>query len=185
GGLRCTKVRYQINGLPAKATDPNTWDSYKDVNIHKQHYSGIGYVLTENDDYTAIDIDNCIVDGVVQDEAQSIVNSLNNYTEVSQSGTGHHIFVKGKKMGSRSKNKDKGFEIYDKERFIVMTGDHLEETPTQINEAQDVINYLYEMYFPEQETQQRENNVEMRSPAMSDDKVIKLASNAKNGDKFK
>src|SRR5699024_1637819 len=111
----------------------------------KQHYSGIGYVLTENDDYTAIDLDNCIVDGVVQDEAQSIVNSLNSYTEVSQSGEGLHIFVKGKKPGTRSKNSDKDFEMYDKERFIIMTGNHLEGTPIEINEAQEAINYLYDM----------------------------------------
>src|SRR5699024_4369525 len=124
GELLFTKVHYQINGLPAKATDPNTWSSYQDVNIHKQNYSGFCYVLTEYEDDTAIDLYNCIVDGVVQDEAQSIVNSLNSYTEVSQSGTGLHIFVKGKKMGSRSKNPEKDFEMYDKKRFIIMTGKH-------------------------------------------------------------
>src|SRR5699024_7339886 len=187
GELLFTKVPYQINGLPAKATDPNTWASYQDVNIHKQHYSGIGYVLTENDDYTAIDLDNCIVDGVVQDEAQSIVNSLNSYTEVSQSGEGLHIFVKGKKPGDRSRNIEKGIEMYDNKRYIAMTGNHLEGTPANINEAQDTINYLYEMLSPNKTERKlrKEDGSKLSSPKMTDDEVIQKASNAKNGDKFK
>src|SRR5699024_11398831 len=118
------------------------------------------------------DIDNCIVDGVVQDEAQSIVNSLNSYTEVSQSGEGLHIFVKGKKPGDRSKNPEKDFEMYDKKRFIIMTGKHLEETPTQINEAQNVIDYLYEIYFPEKEVRKRVVNDELLTPKQPDDEDL-------------
>src|SRR5699024_4171546 len=91
----------------------------------------------------------------------------------------------GKKPGDRSKNPEKDFERYDKKRFIIMTGKHLEETPTQINEAQNVIDYLYEIYFPEQEERKRVVNAELLSPNMPDDEVIKIASNAKNGDKFK
>src|SRR5699024_8819561 len=114
--------------------------------------------------------------------AMEIVKSLNSYTEISQSGTGLHIFVKAKKAGSRSKNSKEDFEMYDKNRFMVMTGNRLEGTPFKINEAQETVNYLYDMYFPKQEISLIDS--EQESPSMSDEEVINIASNARNQSKF-
>lgn len=185
GEILHTKVPYQINGLRADSSNPDTWSSYHDVNVHKEYYSGVGYVLSENDSFVAIDLDDCIIDGEITVEAQSIVNSLNSYTEISQSGNGLHVFVKGIKPGARSKNSKKGFEMYDKERFIIMTGNHLDGTPTQINENQIIIDFLYEMYFSQKEESKKNKQHIQQSPQMEDEEVIKIASNAKNGNKFK
>lgn len=188
GEIVQTKVPYQLNGYKAASTSADHLSSYDDVMRNVENYSGIGYVLNADDPYTAIDLDDCVIDGEITKEARSIIESLNSYTEYSQSGKGLHIFVKGKKPGTRSKNSNKGFEMYDRDRFIIMTGNHLEGTPLEINEEQEVINYLYDSYFSNSkpDTGTSIKNVDIKeSPSMSDDKVMKIASNAKNGDKFK
>lgn len=184
---RETKIPYQVNGSKADSTNPDTWTSYEVALKYSQGYSGVGFVLTENDPYTVIDLDDCIIDGKMKDEAKSLVDTLDSYTEYSQSGTGLHIFIKAKKPGERSKNTSKDVEIYDDKRFIVMTFDHLEGTPTEIYERQDILNYIYDMYFSEPEKEQQEITQTKLdpSPSLSDDEVLKIAFKAKNGEKFK
>src|SRR5699024_5099776 len=125
-----TKVPYQINEKKANATNANTWTEYVEVlnNYSLDKSDGIGFVLTDKDPYTCIDLDNCIQDGVIQSEVKTLVDTLDSYTEYSQSGNGLHIWIKGKKPGTRSKNAKKGIEIYDNKRFIIMTGNHVEGT---------------------------------------------------------
>lgn len=182
-----TKVPYQVNGRKADSTNPKTWTSYHVALQSSNEYSGIGYVLTASDPYTVIDLDDCITDGKIQQEAQSIVDSLDSYTEYSQSGTGLHIFIKGEKPGTRSKNPEKNFEIYDNQRFIVMTGNHVEDTPTEINERQDILNYIYDMYFsePVRDHQVTKQSKLQPSPALSDEEVLSIGFKARNGDNFK
>lgn len=179
--LSHNKAPYQTNGERASSTNENTWTSYNDVLKTNEQ---IGFFLSSYDSYTVIDLDDCIIDGVITDEAETIVNSLNSFTEISQSGTGLHIFVKGEKPGERSKNSKKGFEMYDKERFMVTTGNHLEGTPLEINEHQEAIDYLYDMYLSKGKPDVKKTNVQ-KSPTLTDDDVFRIASNAKNGDKFK
>ena len=59
-GGRQTKVPYSINGNKANITNPATWSSFAQVMEAGPRLgaSGIGMVLTENDPYTGIDIDN-------------------------------------------------------------------------------------------------------------------------------
>ncbi|AHA69489.1 phage/plasmid primase, P4 family [Bacillus cereus] len=189
GQFKYTKVPYQINGLKADSTIPSTWASYDEtVKAYKStsKYNGIGYVLSEDDPYTAIDLDDHIKDGEIQPEAQSIVNAMDSYTEYSQSGTGLHIFIKAKKSGKRSKNSTKGIEIYDSERFIVMTGDHVDGTPTEIHERQDILSYIYDSYFPaSKKTQEIKPSKLDLSPKLSDEDVLNIGFKAKNGQKFK
>lgn len=179
-GLSRNKAPFQINGERASSTDVSTWSSYEEVSSISNN---IGYFISENDPYTVIDLDDCIINGVLTDEAKTIVDSLNSYTEYSQSENGLHIFVKGKKPGDRSKNTVKGFEMYDKERFMVTTGNHMEGTPLEIVEQQDIINYLYDTYFSSIKKEQKE--IIQTSPGLEDNDIIKIISNAKNSDKFK
>lgn len=182
-----TKIPYQSNGQKASSTDPQTWTSYEAALKHSSKFNGIGFVLTESDPYTVLDLDDCIVDGVMSSEAKDLVSKLDSYTEYSQSGNGLHIFIKGTKSGSRSKKTDKGIEIYDKERFIVMTGDHLQGTPVEIHERQMILDYIYDSYFTKPEKEQqviRQTKLET-SPTLSDEEVLNIAFRAKNGEKCK
>lgn len=182
-----TKVPYQVNGQRASSTDANTWRSHKDVLATLQATSGahdgIAFVLNENDEYTGIDIDECINDGVIDPAAEKIINELNSYTEYSQSGTGFHIILKGKKPGKRCKNEKEQIEIYDNSRFLIMTGDHVEGTPVIPQERQEELNTLYDKTFDKKNPGKDNMNVST-SDEMTDQDILSIAFQSKNGEKI-
>lgn len=183
GKQTTTKVPYQICGNKAGSTNPATWTSYNVALQSSEGYSGLGYVLTDADPYTVIDLDDCIIDGKMTDEAKLLVDTFDSYTEYSQSGNGLHIFIAAKKPGKRSKNPEKNIELYDSNRFMVMTGNHLEGTPKDINARQGILDYVYDMYFQAEETKPVEVKTDMQlSPQLSDEEVLKIAFKAKNGE---
>ena len=95
-----TKIPYSpLTGLRASSTDSETWASYEEaVRACKEHgYSGIGFVFTPEDDLCGVDLDGCLnpETGDMEGWAQEIVEELDSYTEISPSGTGVHILVRG------------------------------------------------------------------------------------------
>ena len=85
----------------------------------------IGYVLAKDDPYCAIDLERCRdpLDGAINPWALEIMEQLNCYTELSPSGTGVHIFMKGVLSGSGHKRND--VEIYDTQRYMTLRGAYL------------------------------------------------------------
>ena len=76
---------------------------------------------------TFIDLDDAIgPDGALTPDAQLIVDTLDSYTEVSVSGTGLHVVVRGLPPERFTKNGFAGpVEVYPKRgaRFMLVTGD--------------------------------------------------------------
>lgn len=112
-------------GKAASSTNPNNWGTFDQAIKHfnKGGCKGIGFVFSENDPYVGIDLDNCRnkENGDIQPWAQEIISSFDSYTEVSPSGTGVHIIVKGLLPGRGKKIGD--IEIYDKDRYFTVTGE--------------------------------------------------------------
>jgi putative DNA primase/helicase len=138
---RLSKVPVQPNGAQAKVNDPSTWSSFSAVMEAYEcgRFVGIGYVLTAEAPFCFIDLDACYHsrDGLAA-WAEEIVNALNSYTELSPSGTGLHIFVRGKSPFSSGKmcslpeygaegGKDAAIEIYDTGKYFCVTGRLLRE----------------------------------------------------------
>ena len=81
----------------ASTKDPSTWADYNTAlaAVQAGHGDGISYVLTENDPFSAIDLDNCrhlethSIDAWAQLYMQFAVTS---YQEVTPSGTGIRIW---------------------------------------------------------------------------------------------
>jgi hypothetical protein len=90
-----------------------------------------------------VDLDHCRnpETGEIAPWAQQLVNALHSYTEVSPSGTGVHIYVRGQLAEKGRKRGD--IELYDRERYFTVTGDHLPETPTTIEDGQTMVEWLY------------------------------------------
>jgi putative DNA primase/helicase len=63
--------------------------------VERGKASGIGLTIVGND-YIALDLDDCIVDGEIAPWAQDILVECDSYAEFSPSGTGIHILMKGK-----------------------------------------------------------------------------------------
>ena len=157
-----TKVPYRIDGLRASITNPNDWTDFETAcrAFDPAKYNGLGFILKREDNIVCIDLDGCIGDdGQICDEAFNIVRILNSWTEVSQSGKGLHIFVRGTKPTDKCKVKPREFEsleVYDSDCYIALTGNHLPNTPLEIIDRQGNLNALLALYFPKLETIQEE-----------------------------
>src|SRR5436305_14256978 len=92
--------------LPAKTNDPSTWTSIEPAlkALASGRYNGKGFVFSENDPFTGIDVDNCVgKDGSIAAWAQEIITTLSSYTEYSPSKLGAHILTKASLPGAGRK----------------------------------------------------------------------------------
>ena len=69
-----TKVPYQPSRKLAKSNNPGTWSAFDEVQSLASHYSGIGFCLSDN--IVGIDLDHCVNDGVLTDEANEILQKF-------------------------------------------------------------------------------------------------------------
>lgn len=136
GKDKFTKPPYNAQtGQLASVTNKNDWTTYQlayQAGKENIQYDGIGFVLTEQDPYTGVDLDNCHDPdtGIIEEWAQEIVDKVNSYTEISPSGTGLRILVKGPVKLQR--NRRGKLEVYQTERYLTITGHHIDGTPKNI-----------------------------------------------------
>jgi putative DNA primase/helicase len=140
-----TKIPYNARtGHKASSTNPNTWTEFAvAVQAAKQRqHSGVGFVFSETDPFTGIDLDDCIdPDGSLQPWALDIVTTMDSYTEISPSGTGVKIWVEGEIPSSI---KTPQIEMYFKARYFTVTGQHYDSTPTTIRNVNGALSRLYD-----------------------------------------
>lgn len=118
--------------------------------------------------------------GKVNSEVLEIIHRLGAYTEVSTSGEGIHVFVRASLPGRLGKfiaplDEKGAIELYDHGRFVGCTWQHVEGTPMEVPERQDVIDELVERYETEAIRRRRERST---SP---DDVTETIASVRGNG----
>jgi hypothetical protein len=122
----------------ASVDDRSTWGSHKQAEMAQERYDldGVGFVLTDNDDYTGIDLDKCrnADTGVIEPWALEALSFAETYAEFSPSGTGIRMFARGK-VARAIKSDIAHIEIYGSRRYLTVTGRHIEGTPLDIREA--------------------------------------------------
>jgi len=142
---KLTKVPYCAPARKASSTDPATWMSYAAAVALAPHgFNGVGFVFSEADPNTGIDLDACRdpVNGTIHEAAQRVIERFNSWTEISQSGKGVHIFVRAVLPGTGKKRPSSWgghIELYDRARFFAMTGEQLPGTPDTIEERQAAV----------------------------------------------
>jgi len=182
-----TKVPYSpLTGEKARSTDPKTWASYEEaVSACREHgYEGIGFVFTPEDDLCGVDLDGCLdpETGEIESWAQEIIEELDSYTEISPSGRGIHVLLRGSLPAGR--NRKGRFEAYDRGRYFTVTGCHLSGTLRSIEGRQKQLERVAQRVFAEpSENGHKELGPEFGS-TLSDVELIQKASTAKNGQKF-
>jgi hypothetical protein len=152
-GKRAKQPVNPITGEVGNALDPALWCSYSDAVVGEVIHGcdGIGFVLTEDDPYCAIDLDNVIgpTMGTIDKDAQALVNSIDTYWEVSPSLTGLRGILKGTKPGQRSRTRATSgveVELYDAQRFVTITGIALDGAD-EVQECQQELTSLYGKLF--------------------------------------
>lgn len=196
GEVRLNKIPIDPQTLRnADTTDPTTWgtfaqcvaalpvalEEWADDDPAAYRGGGLGYVFSHDDPYTGVDLDHCVEPGTGQVAAwaQTHVDGLASYTEVTPSGTGLHILVEGA-LPPHGRKKGR-VEMYNFARFFTMTGWHLPGTPATIEARQDALTTLHATIFGTTRTAQPPPAT---TPAIADDVIVKKASAAKNGAKF-
>lgn len=175
-----TKVPYSAKtGALASVTDANTWATFDEcVNaMSSGWYAGIGFVLTQNDPYSFIDLDDTKGDQTALDRQIKIYNEFDSYAERSPSGSGLHIIVKGEVPSGRRRS---FIEVYSSLRYMTMTGDIYRNAP--IKEQNELLNILWaQMGQGSVATAVYAGVAEAKE---TDEQVINRAIAAANGDKF-
>lgn len=126
-----TREKTPINprtGCNADTTARSSWGTFEQALLAIKKFKdvrGIGFVFSKQDPYCGIDLDGCRdpQSGELSMFAQAIVERMKSYTEISPSGKGLHIIIKGKKPGGRCKTAL--IEIYDQDHYFTITGNML------------------------------------------------------------
>ena len=180
-------------GQRADPANPATGGTFAEaVQAGMQH---IGFILGNTDPYTIVDLDNPFertVQGVKTTIKQNepdyaealeraarhtkIYESFNTYAELSQSGSGVHLVMRGNiPCGVR---RDK-VEIYSSERYMIFTGNVLRNSP--ISDCQQLLNGMFAQMG--KLTDEAGELIE-EEPIIEDSKLWSIATNASNAEKF-
>jgi putative DNA primase/helicase len=136
-GESVKKPPFQVDGSKAKVNDSSTWNTFESCSaaLKSGLYAGVGIIMDDTDDIVGWDLDKCLNPDNLEVEpwARTIIERLNSYTEITPSGKGFRIFVRGKLPPGRRKGRDnKRIECYDDVRFLTITGNRWPNTPAVV-----------------------------------------------------
>ncbi|BDH04892.1 DNA primase [Streptomyces seoulensis] len=136
------KVPLTVHGAAASSTDRSTWSPYAHAAASTAG-AGLGFVL-DGDGVVCLDLDHALADGELLPWAQPIVDAAaGTWVEVSQSGTGLHIWGRGSlAQGRRIPVGSGSVELYGIGRYIAVTGRSWGGTPSRLGDLQHVIDSL-------------------------------------------
>jgi putative DNA primase/helicase len=175
-----TKVPYNARtGQRASATDPDTWCLFIEA-LQADGFDGIGYVFSEGDPYAGVDLDKARdpETGAIAEWATEWVEAFGGYAEVSPSGTGLHIFIRG--QAPNRKNQKAGTEAYSGARFFTVTGDGM-SLCNDIPERQEVLDRFSAKYFPKRREPEPESCPAGWTIDLADEDLLEKARGASRG----
>ena len=167
-------------GQNASSTDESTWADFQTATqAASQNGLGIGFVFN-GDGLVGVDLDDCREPetGKLSGWAHDVVSHLKTYTEVSPSGTGLKLFIRGElpeSFGKKFKRPEGGgAEVFKTGRFFTVTGQKEQGTPDDVRdrpaELTSVMN-VFRSWKPERPKPQR---VEPVAAANSSDRDSKI-----------
>src|SRR5258708_18312723 len=178
----------------ADTSNPKSWGTLDQSlkALQSGNYNGIGFVFSNDDPYSMIDLDHCVGNNRAIDAwARDIIDPLQTYTEYSPRDGIHliteaHIPGQGRKIGN--------IEMYSSNHFLTLTLTHVPGTPTTIQKRQNEHTALYMALVPEPLRSLQENTGGVMLPPAweqtpgpnnaADRQVIDKALQAANGKRF-
>lgn len=183
-----TKIPVSPHTMDFGATDdPETWSSYekaRDIYQEKDGY-GLGFVFTEDDDLVGIDLDHMRnpENGEIDEKAEEIIDRLDSYTEISPSGEGFHVIVKGEMPDGR--NRKGGIEMYESGRFFTVTGSRLPGTEPEVQRRSNQLHVVHHKFLkPMRKKRNTSIGVGDADMDLDDNEVLRKAKNSKSGKEF-
>lgn len=157
----------------ASVTDPKSWGTYEQALAAKAKH--IGFVLTKNDPYAFIDLD------APQNEEQiqrhnRVLELFDSYTEISQSGNGVHILLRGAIPAGARRDK---IEVYSDARYLIMTGRVVRNVPIR-----DYSELFFQLYTEMGNGGVHLTDLHEYDEVISDRELVEMAERAVNGEKY-
>ncbi|WEL24755.1 phage NrS-1 polymerase family protein [Haloferax volcanii] len=170
--------RSATDGGPASATDDSTWATFDEALAcaREGRVDGVGFAFTDDDPFVGIELENCrdVETGATDEWARALVDRLDSYTEVTPSGTGFRVIVRGTLPSGSARAG--GLELSDATRFRPVTGDCADGAPAAVAERSDALATVHGAYF---ETDPEPSpSVDAVAPAASIDSVNPDAPNS-------
>jgi hypothetical protein len=173
------------NGRNASTTDPNTWTTFSnafDSFRRNRTLAGIGYVFSDSDPFTGIDLDNCLDEQGEFIWGKDIVDRIDTYCEVSPSGRGVKMILEGNKPSwinesvakGQGPNGDGQIEIYSCARYFALTGHRIATAPECVMARQEQLDALCTELWPDKpkKTAEPKPAVEGEKPAKNFDEAM-------------
>lgn len=143
------------------SNEPSCWQAFADVAAAVKitqradaPFLGAAFRFDASDPFAFIDLDHCRdrQTGTVEPWAINIIRRFHSYTEVSPSGTGIKIIIRGRKPGPRCRAAGSPIELYDSTQFSTITGHQLAVAglplPADVEDRQAELVALYGELFP-------------------------------------
>ncbi|TKX58580.1 hypothetical protein EXE44_06960 [Halorubrum sp. SS7] len=185
----------------ASTTSPETWTAFSEAReaATTTPVDGVGFVFTAEDPLVGIDLDDCRDPDADTPTAWAaeLLDTLDSYSEVSPSGTGYHVIVRGERPEGR--NRAGNLEVYDRSRFFTVTGAHVPATPESVTARSDALATVVAEELSSDDTDSATaastsdaatQATATESPSsdaavpVPDEELLERAQNAANGDKF-
>lgn len=207
-----TKAPIDVStGRYASSTDPETWASFADALAYHENGAnetdGLGLVVHEGGIVVGLDLDDCrdSETGEREEWADSVIDAVPTYGEVSPSGTGLRLFGLGFVPDSGNRGDIDGenghLEMYDSGRYLTVTGHRVDETTEDVTQVNDEIAEIHAEYIADDksdnsadlpDTKAVEAGSRGANPTpdgartdLGDDELLEKARNAGNADKFR
>jgi putative DNA primase/helicase len=187
---RPTKIPIDAKTRRAAAVnDAETWGNFEEAYSLATRWrtpGGIGFVFTREDPYCGVDVDKCrdVKTGEFTEGAKAVIQRLSTYTEISPSGTGAKLLMRGVIPDGR--NRKDGIEFYDRGRFFTITGNHVAGTPGEIAHRLAEVAALHAEFFPPQEQSERPRpaGAPPGESCLEDEDLVRRIRRSKQGPKF-
>jgi len=179
------------SGWLASVANSKTWGSFEEAKhaYETGRYAGMGFVLTKEAGIVGMDIDHCIHNHNLTHQAEEMITTLQTHTEISPSGEGVHLMLKGYLPGVY--HRQGNVELYEDKRYLTITGHAIHTPPTIPNrqaELETIYTDLFRTFVTPLNTPESTGRVgkpaQRRNPHLTDETTLKKAYNAHNGATF-
>jgi primase-polymerase (primpol)-like protein len=145
---------------------------------------GLGIAFSEEFGIIGIDIDKCLDENGQPNEVASGVlaelSQISTYIEVSPSGRGLHIFLRGTLPSGGRKNSETGVEMYSTKRYFTMTGNRWHNCADEIAVDNGAIAAIHMNYIKKKKSQKKattSNNqtIPRGTSCLSDEQLLEKA----------
>ncbi|MCC6101790.1 MAG: phage/plasmid primase, P4 family [Lactobacillus sp.] len=177
-----------MTGNGGKTNDESTWTDFKTALAAVSRLNLDGLAFYFKPPYIGIDVDNVADDieefthGDTDNIVSDFMKHTNSYSEISLSGKGLHIIVKGTINGEKRRHKN--CEMYEDGRFFAMTGNFFGNPDNNLIREVNV-DYLYKKYIePESKVVDLFHPSTVKANDLATNDIIKAAATSRSGERF-